>query len=507
MKITPLRIFLAAILLINVGVLYYLYHLQLQIDKNEAINNQQRALSDRNSDSVTFIIREFEEFDNEVLSIISNIAATFPRDDILVVADKLPYPPIDLHLFKNVKVVVLKPDSPGLPLFETRPENFIHKSNVVLVPDGVRIDTRENLKKLVRIMRDKFVDSFGNIRIAAAGITPGFLTPAGTKFDLQRWTLQHSLCHRSVCDSVLSDAVLAMRREDFLALSNPFLRPIKHALFIQTSLNRWKVYIADGIEFERKPRQLYAADSHVKWKHETREAERLRRVYEEFGVKKVIDVGGDEKMFGCGKTTARCFGTVINDMPEYIYANRWTPPCCLKGLRETAAYVIRALEESGVRYWLEGGSLLGAARNEDIIPWDYDVDIGIYLEDIPKCKNLKSVQDDGGIVDENDYVWQRSDVKEGHFFRVQYSETNHLHVDIFPFYSKNGIMTKKYWFKSHRQDREFPEKFLQPMTKIKFAGIEASAPNNVREFLEYKFGAGVIENPKYPNSKQVDTYH
>ena len=40
-------------------------------------------------------------------------------------------------------------------------------------------------------------------------------------------------------------------------------------------------------------------------------------------------------------------------------------------------HVVRSLGAAKVNYWLEGGSLLGAARLKDIIPWDYDVDLGI----------------------------------------------------------------------------------------------------------------------------------
>lgn len=60
-------------------------------------------------------------------------------------------------------------------------------------------------------------------------------------------------------------------------------------------------------------------------------------------------------------------------------------------------------------------------------------------------------------------------------------------------------MTKDTWFETHRQDREFPEAFLKPLTRVAFVGVFASAPNNVTKFLEYKFGKGVIENPQYPN--------
>ena len=87
--------------------------------------------------------------------------------------------------------------------------------------------------------------------------------------------------------------------------------------------------------------------------------------------------------------------------------------------------------------------------------------------------------------------------------RVQYSKVNHLHVDLFPFYERNGIMTKNTWFKSHRQDREFPARYLQPLEWLPFAGIIASVPNHYKDFLELKFGSGVIENPQYPFAEKL----
>jgi len=103
------------------------------------------------------------------------------------------------------------------------------------------------------------------------------------------------------------------------------------------------------------------------------------------------------------------------------------------------------------------------------------------------------------VVDKKGYVWEMSAPEEGQFYRVQSSRTNRLHIDIFPFYSNNGIMTKDTWMTHHRQDREFPEAFLRPLTKIPFIDTKVSAPNNIRDFLEFKFGIGCIENPEYPN--------
>jgi hypothetical protein len=62
-----------------------------------------------------------------------------------------------------------------------------------------------------------------------------------------------------------------------------------------------------------------------------------------------------EEWHGCTRSSARCFGTVVNDRPDYMEANRWTPPCCLRNLRETLAHVVGVLTAARVSYWLEGG--------------------------------------------------------------------------------------------------------------------------------------------------------
>ena len=141
---------------------------------------------------------------------------------------------------------------------------------------------------------------------------------------------------------------------------------------------------------------------------------------------------------------------------------------------------------------------LGAVRQADIIPWDYDVDFGIYRPDYSRCRPLRQAWNNGAYEDEEGFVWERA--REAAFFRVQYSRSNRLHVDIFPFYldEKRGVMTKDFWFDTHRQDVEFPEKYLKPTVRIPFVGADMAAPNNAKEFLELKFGKGVVENPRYP---------
>jgi len=71
---------------------------------------------------------------------------------------------------------------------------------------------------------------------------------------------------------------------------------------------------------------------------------------------------------------------------DYIGAvqDQNTPKCCLDLLRTTLTYVTKLLAENGVTYWAMKGSLLGAIREKDIIPHDYDIDLAMLMVDLNK---------------------------------------------------------------------------------------------------------------------------
>nr|CAD7197772.1 unnamed protein product [Timema douglasi] len=285
-------------------------------------------------------------------------------------------------------------------------------------------------------------------------------------------------------------------------LPDPFMLPFPEALYIQTSSKNIKVKLLHN-QVLRDGKPLFET-THAQWKVRQAEQGRRRHMYQTLGFKKVVLEKGAVEWYGCTRETPRCFGTVTNDMPQYLWEGKWTPPCCLEGLRRTARHVFDQLEAAGVRYWLEGGSLLGAMRMGDILPWDYDIDVGIYRDDIPLCSWLNQARSQP-IIDDKGFVWEKAN--EGDFYRVQFSQVNRLHVDLFPFYKKNSTMTKDTWFITHKQDKEFPEHFLRPISSIDFIGRKVSAPNNIRDFLELKFGKGAIENPEYPDPDQLEFTH
>lgn len=491
MRISLCQILLTGAILINLVVLYYVSRTQQQMLKHKEPG---KAASRRSSVSrvagITVLIREFEDFENWVVGVVKSFTKVRPDQPIVVVADKLPYPPLGLPNKRTVQTILLK-GSPDQPHYVTRPEFYIKTEYTLLVPDGIQLDSTQQVDRLLQ----EFEANKDKARMVAAPVQPsGMFQCLNLRVNLKEWSAVYSLSGGQLCDAIAGDAVVLLRTEDLFNLSQAMLRPLATSLFIQSSLHGWRVKAAESVVFSSYPRSLYMS-AHNQWKADNHVKARLAHLFEEFGVKRVVQADGKEQWYGCTKDTPRCFGTVHDDTPEYLYLNRWTPPCCLRALRETARYVMKILESSDVRYWMEGGTLLGAARQQDIIAWDYDVDLGIYLEDVDKCDLLRSL-DSGSVVDENGYVWEKA--VEGEFYRVQYSESNHLHVDLWPFYSREGIMTKNSWL-DHKQDVEFPEHFLKPLVPMQFAGVTAYAPNNHRRFLELKFGEGVIENPEYPN--------
>ena len=79
---------------------------------------------------------------------------------------------------------------------------------------------------------------------------------------------------------------------------------------------------------------------------------------------------------GCGKNTPPC--------PFNFYVNRLglnTAPCCREHMKNLSLFVEKSLTEMGVVHWLEGGSLLGAVReNGNLLDWEDDVDISVLLD-------------------------------------------------------------------------------------------------------------------------------
>ena len=126
----------------------------------------------------------------------------------------------------------------------------------------------------------------------------------------------------------------------------------------------------------------------------------------------------------------------------------------------------RVCEKHGLRYFLVGGSALGAIRHKGFIPWDDDIDVGMPRKDYDKFMELQSEFEGTPYFIQNYktdpcYVYNYGKLRDSSTTFIEYTYKNHrinhgVWVDIFPIdgFSKEmkprekfkGKLLRKVWF-------------------------------------------------------------
>ncbi|MBP5314174.1 MAG: LicD family protein, partial [Eggerthellaceae bacterium] len=98
----------------------------------------------------------------------------------------------------------------------------------------------------------------------------------------------------------------------------------------------------------------------------------------------------------------RCKG-IVRNMTAYDFEYTTTPEleCMQACLREMLAWFHEWCKEHNLRYYVYGGTCLGAIRHSDIIPWDDDVDVAMPRVDFNRMREImieEGICADEGVV-------------------------------------------------------------------------------------------------------------
>ena len=222
---------------------------------------------------------------------------------------------------------------------------------------------------------------------------------------------------------------------------------------------------------------------------------------ERYGIRELVLSEGTVSWKGCGKSTPPC--------PFNFYINRLglnTAPCCREHLRDVGHYVATCLREIGAVHWLEGGSLLGAVReNGALLEWEDDIDISVLLHEDMTWDRLSTALTeratrDGYYID----LFERKGFMELSFdppkprpFRWERNRfRGEIRVDIAIYrvaVSYGEVVLER---RSHKGDMPatesggygVPKGIVLPTSTIGFAGGNIACPSNPHAYLRVLYG-------------------
>jgi hypothetical protein len=141
--------------------------------------------------------------------------------------------------------------------------------------------------------------------------------------------------------------------------------------------------------------------------------------------------------------------------------------------------ICKILDKLNIRYFLHTGILLGAIRHKGFIPWDWDVELSVYADDIVKKINvlIDEINSSGFNIEKNN--------KELSMPKIDFIGKLPKETTKYTILGWNHDKKKKFFW---RTTFKIPEHFIVNMKKIKLFDRYHFAPYPVEKYLEYQYG-------------------
>jgi lipopolysaccharide cholinephosphotransferase len=192
---------------------------------------------------------------------------------------------------------------------------------------------------------------------------------------------------------------------------------------------------------------------------------------------------------------------------SYTSENINTDTKILNSLRNMLKLVDNLFEKNGIKYWIDSGTLLGAERHQDIIPWDDDADLAVFKEDEQKLLNLKPILNTHGYdittfwggykifhlngseikYYNRNWFWSKDskDIEESENFNYKYPFIDICIVDKVgeSKYHYTNLKVRKVWSDYYQDIKD-----LFPLKRYRFNNFTLLGPNNPKPFLDRAYG-------------------
>jgi len=180
--------------------------------------------------------------------------------------------------------------------------------------------------------------------------------------------------------------------------------------------------------------------------------------------------------------------------------------------RQALKEIVAILDKEGIFYWADCGTCLGAYRYGGTIPWDNDIDIGIFQKDFQNAKQaLKQLDPKKYSVQD----WSSRGKRES-YLKVFEKEALIL-IDIYQYAideeaktlnciisGMDNIFLTRDW-KKHEKKYETPAPFemIFPLKRAQLDEVTVYVPNRTKEYLQLRYGENIEPTMLYdPNRNE-----
>jgi hypothetical protein len=158
----------------------------------------------------------------------------------------------------------------------------------------------------------------------------------------------------------------------------------------------------------------------------------------------------------------------------------------LSDLQERLCQLLAIFRSFSDAFFLDFGTLLGAYRNARMIPWDDDIDLGMFTEDLLALPPRHQVTPDT-FFEVNPNTNQRQFDENNRVNARLICTRTGAYIDIFAYW-----LTEEDHFTSgeriYCKMESIPREILLPYGKIQFAGEVYGAPKDPRSYLVLTYG-------------------